>query len=93
MHPARCNREFSAKRFGDNADTVEELVAELGSAFLAADLDLAPDVREDHASYLSCWLDVLKSDSRAIITSASAATKAVDFLHSLQPAETTLAVS
>jgi antirestriction protein ArdC len=36
---------------------MEELVAELGSAFLSADLDLTPEVRADHASYIASWLD------------------------------------
>jgi antirestriction protein ArdC len=64
---------------------MEELVAELGSAFLCADLDLTPEVREDHAAYIEHWLKVLKQDKRAIFTAAAHAQRAVDFLHSLQP--------
>jgi antirestriction protein ArdC len=59
---------------------LEELVAELGSAFLCADLNLALELREDHASYIGSWLEVLKRDSRAIFTAASHAQRAVDFL-------------
>jgi antirestriction protein ArdC len=59
-------------------------VAELGSAFLCADLELAPVVRDDHASYLANWLTILKNDKRAIFQAASYAQKAVDHLHSLQ---------
>ena len=84
-HPSRLNREFGRKRFGDEGYAVEELVAELGSAFLCADLAITPEVREDHAAYLQNWLTVLKNDRRAIFTAASHATKAVDFLHGLQP--------
>jgi antirestriction protein ArdC len=84
-HDSRLNRDFGQKRFGDDAYAVEELVAELGSAFLCADLQITPEVREDHASYLAHWLKVLKQDKRAIFTAASHASKAVDFLHGLQP--------
>jgi len=45
--------------------------------------DSAP--REDHAKYLSSWIQVLKDDKKAIVTAASDAQKAVDFLVSLQP--------
>lgn len=43
---------------------MEELVAELGSAFLCSSIDLTPEVREDHASYIASWLKVLKDDKR-----------------------------
>jgi antirestriction protein ArdC len=59
----------------------EELVAELGSAFLCADLGVSDEPREDHASYLASWLKVLREDKRAIVTAASAAQRAVNFLH------------
>jgi antirestriction protein ArdC len=81
-HAQRMAREFG-KRFGDHAYAFEELVAELGSAFLCADLGITPEVREDHAAYLSHWLDVLKVDKRAIFSAAAHAQRAADFLHSL----------
>jgi len=83
-HASRLNREFGRKRFGDEGYAMEELVAELGSAFLSADLDLTPEVREDHASYIASWIKVLKDDKRAIFTAASFAQRAVDFLHGFQ---------
>jgi antirestriction protein ArdC len=83
-HEKRLNRDFGRKRFGDEGYAMEELVAELGSAFLSADLELTPEVREDHAAYIGSWIKVLKSDSRAIFTAASHAQRAVDFLHGLQ---------
>lgn len=83
-HPSRLNRDFGQKRFGDENYAFEELVAELGSAFLSADLELTPEVREDHASYIASWIKVLKSDKRAIFTAASHAQRAADFLHGLQ---------
>jgi antirestriction protein ArdC len=84
-HKSRIDREFGRKRFGDEGYAMEELVAELGSAFLSADLDLTPEVREDHASYIASWLKVLKGDKRAIFTAASHAQRAADYLHELQP--------
>ena len=62
----------------------EELVAELGAAFLCADLELTPEVREDHAAYIATWLTVLQNDNRAIFQAASHAQRAVDYLHGLQ---------
>jgi len=63
---------------------MEELVAELGAAFLCADLELTPEVREDHASYLASWLKILREDSRAIFRAANHAQSAADYLHRLQ---------
>ncbi len=90
-HTSRLNREFGRKRFGDEGYAMEELVAELGSAFLSADLDLTPEVRDDHASYVASWLKVLKNDKRAIFTAASHAQRAVDFLHGFQNAASAVA--
>jgi len=83
-HPARLARDFGRKTWGDEGYAREELVAELASAFLCADLDLTPEVREDHAAYIGSWLKVLQNDKRAIFSAASHAQKAVDFLHGLQ---------
>ncbi|MCP5385180.1 MAG: peptidase, partial [Altererythrobacter sp.] len=77
----RLARTFG-KRFGDDAYAMEELVAELGSAFLCGDLGLSTSPRPDHASYLASWLKVLKADNRAIFTAASAAAKAAEWLES-----------
>jgi antirestriction protein ArdC len=82
-HPSRLCRQFG-KRFGDDAYSFEELVAEIASAYLCADLSISPEVREDHASYLAHWLSVLRRDKRAILAAASHAQKAVDYLNSLQ---------
>jgi antirestriction protein ArdC len=54
-HASRLAREFGRKRWGDEGYAMEELVAELGSAFLSADLDLTPEIRDDHAG-LYCQL-------------------------------------
>ena len=63
---------------------MEELVAEMGAAFLCADLALTPETRDDHAAYIGSWLRVLKDDKRAVFAAASHAQRATDFLHGLQ---------
>lgn len=83
-HPNRLNRDLGRKAWGDAGYAMEELVAELGSAYLAADLGLTPDIREENAAYIASWLEVLKNDKRAIFTAAAHAQKAVEHLHSYQ---------
>ena len=80
----RLDRDFSAKRFGDHGYAREELVAELGAAFLCAELGITPEVREDHAAYLGHWLTVVKEDKRAIFSAAAHAQRAADYLTGLQ---------
>lgn len=84
-HPSRLNRDLGRKQWGDEGYAREELVAEIASAFLCADLGITPEVRDDHACYIAEWLQVLKNDKRAVFAAASQAQKAVDFLHGLQP--------
>ncbi len=90
MHGKRLNRDFGRKRWGDEAYAMEELVAELGAAFLCADTGITPEVREDHASYLAHWLKVLKEDKRAIFTAAAHAQRAADYLAGLHQKAGTL---
>lgn len=68
------------ERFGDSAYAMEELVAELGAAFLCADLGVANDPRPDMAAYIDNWLQVLKHDKKAIFTAARAAQRAIAYL-------------
>ncbi|MBZ0149393.1 MAG: ssDNA-binding domain-containing protein [Pseudorhodoplanes sp.] len=84
-HKSRLDRDFGRARFGDEGYAMEELVAELGSAFVCADLDLTPALHAENAAYIDNWLSVLKGDKRAIFTAASHAQRAADFLHGLQP--------
>ncbi len=84
-HETRCNRQ-PGRRFGDDAYAMEELIAELGAAFLCADLRITDEARADHAQYLDHWLKVMKSDNKAIFTAASKASEAVTFLAALQGA-------
>jgi antirestriction protein ArdC len=86
-HENRLDRDLSG-RFGNEAYAMEELVAELGAAFLCADLSITNSPRPDHAAYISNWLEVLKRDKRAIFTAARKAAQASDFLASLQPTST-----
>lgn len=61
------------------------MVAELGAAFLCADLGITPEVRDDHASYIASWLKALKNDKRFIFSAAAHAQRATDYLDDLQP--------
>jgi len=78
---ARLNRDFGGRRFGSEGYALEELVAELGAAFLCADLELSLEPREDHASYIATWLDVLAQDNRAVFTAAAHAQRAVEYIN------------
>lgn len=78
----RMARTFG-ERFGDDAYAMEEMVAELGAAFLCGDLGITAEPRPDHADYIGHWLRILKGDRKAIFTAASAANKASEFLKSL----------
>jgi len=83
-HPDRLDRSFDRQRFGDEGYAKEELVAELGAAFLCADLAIPLEDRNDHAAYIASWLKVLRDDKHAIFTASAHAQRAVDYLHSLQ---------
>lgn len=82
----RCNRDLS-KRFLKAEVAAEELVAEIGSAFLCAELGITQDTRADHAQYIHHWLDLLAHDPRAIFTAAAKASEAVAYLKRLQAPE------
>jgi antirestriction protein ArdC len=86
-HPSRLARNLT-NSFGSKDYAREELIAEMGSAFLCAALGIEPTVR--HADYLASWLEVLREDNRAIFRAASAACRAADWLlarHAEAPAE------
>lgn len=76
-HPSRCDRPLG-RRFGLEAYAFEELVAEMGAAFLCTHCGLQP--RLEHASYIDSWLQALRGDKRLIFTAASQAQKAADFI-------------
>jgi len=84
-HPSRLDRDLGRKTFGDEGYAREELVAELGAAFLCAELGVDLQPRPDHAAYIGSWLKVLLGDKRAIFAAAAHAQRAVDYLKGLQP--------
>ena len=74
---ARLNRDLTG-RFGDEAYAGEELVAELTTAFLSAELQIPGELR--HPEYIASWLKVFGNDKRAIFTAAGKATEAANYL-------------
>lgn len=81
-HATRLKRDLSG-RFGSNAYAMEELVADLGAAFLCATFGISSSPRPDHASYIASWLKVLKQQKSAIFVAANAASVASQFLEGL----------
>ena len=79
----RLGRDLSS-RFGSRAYAAEELVAELGAAFVLGSLGLAREPHPQHAAYMAGWLPLLRSDPRAIFIAASHAARATDALQALQ---------
>jgi antirestriction protein ArdC len=85
-HKARLDRDLK-HRFGERAYAAEELVAELGAAFLSAEFGFDGDVRS--AGYIANWIELLKADKRAFFTACNRASKAADYLRGLALAEPT----
>jgi len=79
-HGTRCDRPLR-NAFGSPAYAKEELVAELGAAFLCQQFGISAELREDHAQYLKSWLDCLRGDKKFIFNAASLAQKAVDYIN------------
>jgi antirestriction protein ArdC len=79
-HKSRLDRDLK-NRFGSRSYAAEELIAELGAAFLYAEFGFDGDLR--HAGYIATWVDLLKADKRAFFTACSQASKAADYLHGL----------
>jgi antirestriction protein ArdC len=65
---------------------MDEVVCELTSSFVLADLGIAHRPRPEHAAYITSWLKALKDDPRAIFTAAGKAQQAADWMHAQQPA-------
>lgn len=81
-HESRLNRTFG-KRFADHAYSAEELVAELGSAFLCAEFGYDNETLENSAAYIDHWRGVIKSNERVFVAAAAAASKAHEYLREL----------
>ena len=78
--PHRLDRT-KGKRFADSAYAFEELVAEMGAAFLCADYQIEGELQ--HADYIGNWLTCLKNDNKAIFNAAALAQKAADYINGL----------
>jgi antirestriction protein ArdC len=78
-HKDRMARDMK-NRFGDAGYAMEELVAELGAAFLCADLGLASEPRLDHAAYIADWLKALRRDPKALTVAAGKASAAAEYI-------------
>jgi antirestriction protein ArdC len=83
-HTSRCNRKLDT-RFGTESYAAEELVAELGSAFLCAELGIQGKLQ--HTNYLGTWIKILKGDKFALFTASKFAKQAVSFLKGAAEAE------
>jgi antirestriction protein ArdC len=83
-HKSRLDRDLK-NRFGSRNYAAEELIAELGAAFLCAEFGFDGDVR--NAGYIANWIELLKADKRAFFTACSHASKAADYLRGLALAE------
>lgn len=80
--PHRLDRDLTG-RFGARAYAAEELVAELGSTFVLADLGIARTPHPNHAAYCASWAPLLRADPRALSTAATQASRAADHLTTL----------
>jgi antirestriction protein ArdC len=80
----RLDRDLTG-RFGSAKYAMDEVIAELTSSFVMADLGIAHKPRAEHAAYIASWLKVLKDDQRAIFTAAGKAQSAADWMHAQQP--------
>lgn len=90
-HQSRLDRKLR-NRFGDHEYAIEELVAELCSAYLCAELGVDGQLQHN-ASYLAHWISVMKADKRAIFTAAAAAQKAADYIRSATASQEVVAVA
>lgn len=83
-HSSRLNR-LKGSLFGSKDYAFEELVAEMGSAFIANSLDISAQPRADHARYLKSWLSCLKNEPNALLKASGLANKALMFMTDKQP--------
>jgi len=79
-HSLRLNRTFSERSSSKSDYAFEELVAEIGSAFVCGHLGIETQTMDSHVNYLKSWLKVLKQDKKAIFKAAALAQKASDFI-------------
>jgi antirestriction protein ArdC len=82
-HKSRLDRDMKG-RFASEGYAIEELIAELGAAFLSADASIALEPRADHAAYIADWLRVLKRDPKALTHAATRASQGAEFVLSFK---------
>lgn len=89
-HPSRIGREgiMNHNPFGSEDYSREELIAEMGAAMLCGVAGIESQTLGNSAAYLQAWINKLKSDSRLIVSAASQAQKAADFILARTAAET-----
>lgn len=86
--PKRLDRDKAQTKAKTKAErdsyAFEELIAELGAAFLCSSLGIVQTPRDNHALYIKCWLEALKNDKKYIFKASAKASKAADYLNALQ---------
>lgn len=89
-HKDRLDRDgiTGSHSFGSKAYSREELIAEMGSAFLCGHAEILPSTIEDSAAYLKSWIQALKGDSKLLIHAASKAQKAAEYILGIEPQKT-----
>lgn len=85
-HKTRLDRK-KGNKFGSNAYAFEELIAELGAVFITCSIGINVAPRPDHAKYLNNWLEVIKTDKRAMVKAFGQASKAADYILSFEQAK------
>ncbi len=80
----RLDRDLTG-RFGSATYAMDEVIVELISSFIMADLGIAHKPRAEHAAYIASWIELLKNDRRAIFTAVGKAQNAADWMHAQQP--------
>jgi antirestriction protein ArdC len=90
-HPNRLSRSTLTdfERWGDATYSKEELVAELGAAFLAGFCGIENRTINNSAAYLANWLQMFRNDSRMIVIAGSQAQRATDLILNIAPHLTT----
>ena len=80
-HPSRLNRKTEGPQaFGSANYGREELIAEMGSAYLCGKAGILDETADNTAAYLDGWRALIKADRRAVVLAAAAAQKAVDYI-------------
>jgi antirestriction protein ArdC len=87
-HESRLNRKgvVELAAFGDETYAKEELIAEMGAAFLCAESGIENTI-DTSAAYIAAWLKALKNDAKLVVQAAAQAQKAADFILGVEAIE------